>query len=203
MPTGVYVRTEKHKQIISEAGIGRHIVFSEKHKQELSKVHFGIKLSKEHRQAISKGQTGRHYSIEQKRKMSKNRMGEKRSEQAKRNMSEAGIKRVQQQLLNGTTQWCNTKPEMLMYEGLLSRGYIVEKQKYIKTVGLVDFYLPDYNLVIEADGDYWHNLERQKIKDKRRNEKLKVLNYRILRFWEHDIKKNLQQCLNKIEEVTK
>lgn len=85
-----------------------------------------------------------------------------------------------------------------MYEGLLSRGYIVEKQKKIETVGFVDFYLPDYNLVVECDGEYWHGSEKQKLKDEYRNIRLKQLGFKILRFCGNDIKQNLQTCLNKI-----
>lgn len=66
-----------------------------------------------------------------------------------------------------------------------------------------DFYLCDYNLLIEADGDYWHanpnkykefqlltevqkiNIENDKFKDRLAKEN----GYNLIRFWETDIKK--------------
>ena len=37
-----------------------------------------------------------------------------------------------------------------------------------------DFYLPDYNAVIEVDGDYWHSLPSVKEKDTRKDKFLKL-----------------------------
>ena len=66
-----------------------------------------------------------------------------------------------------------------------------------------DFYLPDFNLLIEADGDYWHAnpikypdsnvlTEIQKINklnDVFKNELANKNGYNLIRFWESDIKK--------------
>lgn len=67
----------------------------------------------------------------------------------------------------------------------------------------VDFFLIDFNLVIECDGDFWHanpkfyenkNLHLIQIKNKERDErKNKMLNDNsidFLRFWEYDIHNN-------------
>jgi very-short-patch-repair endonuclease len=67
----------------------------------------------------------------------------------------------------------------------------------------VDFYLIDYNLVIECDGDYWHGNPRvysDKIlgiiqlknidRDRRKEKMLLENNIDLLRFWEYDIKNN-------------
>jgi len=76
---------------------------------------------------------------------------------------------------------------------------------------LCDFYLPDYNFVIECDGDYWHanpmfygdkeltnpqikNIER----DIRKNNMLNEKKIPFLRFWEHDINKNFDFVKDKI-----
>jgi very-short-patch-repair endonuclease len=68
-----------------------------------------------------------------------------------------------------------------------------------------DFYLFDYNLVIECDGDYWHanpmfyskdNLDSIQIKnidrDKRKELFLNENNFNYLRFWENDIKNHFE-----------
>lgn len=73
---------------------------------------------------------------------------------------------------------------------------------YDDTYKLYDFYLIEYNLLIEADGDYWHgnpikfnkeslnevqinNIENDNLK----NEIAKKNGYNLIRFWETDIKK--------------
>lgn len=65
-----------------------------------------------------------------------------------------------------------------------------------------DFYLSEFNLLIEADGDYWHSnpskyqnkilTEVQEINiqnDKFKNKLAKKFGYNLIRFWETDIKK--------------
>ncbi len=69
-----------------------------------------------------------------------------------------------------------------------------------KTFRLYDFYLPELNLLIEADGDYWHgNPNKFKIlnevqllnknNDVFKNNLAKENGYNLIRFWETDIKK--------------
>jgi very-short-patch-repair endonuclease len=69
-----------------------------------------------------------------------------------------------------------------------------------KTFRLYDFYLPELNLLIEADGDYWHGNPNKfktlnevqllnKNNDVFKNELAKENGYNLIRFWETDIKK--------------
>jgi len=88
-----------------------------------------------------------------------------------------------------------------MYDALLKEMYFTIKQHYIKEVGFVDFYLPELNLVVEVDGDYWHNLERQKKRDEYRNNKLKELGYKVIRIWGSEILKDINECIKKIKEI--
>jgi very-short-patch-repair endonuclease len=43
----------------------------------------------------------------------------------------------------------------------------------------IDFYLPDYDAVLEVDGEYWHNMERQKQQDRLREEVLLKQGWRV------------------------
>src|SRR5690606_2887028 len=87
-----------------------------------------------------------------------------------------------------------------------------EKFYYAKSIkAFYDFYLPDYNILIEVDGDFWHcnplkysepkfpsqvkNLER----DKQKNEWASQNNIKLLRFWENDINNNI----TKVKQVLK
>lgn len=60
---------------------------------------------------------------------------------------------------------------------------------------VVDFYIPDKNLVIEAEGDYWHSLPEVVEKDARRDAWLTAHGYKVLRLAEHDIKADAQACV--------
>lgn len=85
--------------------------------------------------------------------------------------------------------------------------YVYFNEKKYK---IYDFYLPKYNLLIEADGDYWHGnpkkfleLNEQQItnidNDKFKNQLAKKKGYKLIRFWENEIQeKDFESKLLKI-----
>lgn len=52
----------------------------------------------------------------------------------------------------------------------------------------MDFYLPDRNLVIEADGDYWHSLEKNKKNDLKKDQYMEEKQINLARLKEADIR---------------
>lgn len=64
-------------------------------------------------------------------------------------------------------------------------------------LGVADFYIKP-NLIIEVDGDYWHNLPKVKERDKRQTLFLEGEGYTVLHLWEHDINNNPNECIEKI-----
>jgi len=75
-----------------------------------------------------------------------------------------------------------------------------------------DFLIKNTNILIEVDGDYWHgNNEKfhplsefqQEIrrKDKIKEEFARRKGYEVIRFWETDIKKNINIIKNKINKI--
>lgn len=82
---------------------------------------------------------------------------------------------------------------------------ILEKRQY-------DFILPDYNILIECDGDFWHcnpliypnpsefQLERIKI-DKLKNNIAERNGYRLLRVWEWDINNNIETVKESLKSI--
>jgi len=52
-------------------------------------------------------------------------------------------------------------------------------------------------LVIQWDGDYWHNLPKRRQLDESQDKYMKKCGYKVLRFWEHEVKGNS----NKVKEV--
>lgn len=93
-----------------------------------------------------------------------------------------------------------TSIEIKVADELSKRGLVFEEQKLINEKFSVDFYLPDINLIIEADGDYWHSIPKNIKKDFSKNKYLHLCGYKMLRLREKNInsgnfKKELDQCL--------
>ncbi|MGB3144361.1 MAG: very short patch repair endonuclease [Maribacter sp.] len=108
----------------------------------------------------------------------------------------------------------NTKPELAFRKALYAEGYRY-RIDYKKLIGKPDIALPKYKTVIFIDGEYWHgkNWEERKPKiktnrefwiakferniqrDKEVNKALKEKGYTVFRFWETEIKKELNSCL--------
>ena len=61
----------------------------------------------------------------------------------------------------------------------------------------VDFAVTAHRLVIEADGEYWHDKER----DAKRDEIINSHGWRVLRFTETQINKNIEFCIANIQEA--
>jgi len=92
-----------------------------------------------------------------------------------------------------------TEAEAILWEELRNRklGFKFRRQHPVDKY-IVDFICLSANLVIEADGDY-HNLEEQRESDKVRTERLQDLGYRVLRFKNESILKNIQNVLSSIK----
>lgn len=111
----------------------------------------------------------------------------------------------------------DTKIEIILRKALWKRGIHYRKNFKIFSCH-PDIVLTKYKIAIFCDGDFWHGkvLENRSIKSNAKywNEKIKrnmerdfenTIELRdngwiVLRFWETDIKKNLNKC---IEEIIK
>ena len=88
-------------------------------------------------------------------------------------------------------RWLSKEPtsiEKKLYEELKSRGILFEKQRLINGHFIVDAYIPSLNLVIEADGDYFHSREDVKKHDKAKNAYLTKCGFGLLRLWGTEIR---------------
>lgn len=108
----------------------------------------------------------------------------------------------------------NTKPEIIFRKALWNAGYRY-RINYKKLMGNPDIVLNRYKTIIFIDGDFWHGYnwkeKRDKIKSNRKfwipkiernmqrdrevNLLLKETGYKVFRFWEWEIKKDLTSCL--------
>ncbi|MEM5007383.1 hypothetical protein ABEP42_13820 [Priestia megaterium] len=100
--------------------------------------------------------------------------------------------------------------ELLDYLGL---NYEEQKEMYF---WVVDFYLPEYDLVIEAHGDYWHanpkvykgeKLNKDQESRRKRDGKLKALikrekKHKFLVIWESDFHNNIEKVIQDINALT-
>lgn len=111
----------------------------------------------------------------------------------------------------------NTKAELILRRALWATG--IRFRVNVKSMpGKPDILLKKYGLAIFIDGSFWHGYnwmqKRQKIKsnigfwipkierniqrDRINDRLLNDMGFTVMRFWDHDIKKNLSKCTNQI-----
>ena len=111
----------------------------------------------------------------------------------------------------------NTKPELAFRKALWATGYRYRIDSR-KLIGRPDVVLNKYKTVVFIDGEFWHGyqweerkpkiktnkefwiakIERNRQRDQEVNKELKSLGYTVFRFWEKEIKKDLEGCLQKV-----
>lgn len=79
-----------------------------------------------------------------------------------------------------------TNIERLVREALEQRNVEFKQEKQFKR-WTADFYLPSLHVVIEADGEYWHSLEKAIKAARRKDAYLHSLGIKVYRFAEKDI----------------
>jgi very-short-patch-repair endonuclease len=122
------------------------------------------------------------------------RIGGKRNEQTKAKMRESRIAAM----CAHRGRFKDTRPEVLMKTELTLRNIDFTHQYYIKTARhVVDFFI-EPNIVIECDGDYWHNRPGAKENDARLTGLMTENGFEVYRFWEHEICKNVKECVENI-----
>jgi DNA mismatch endonuclease, patch repair protein len=112
----------------------------------------------------------------------------------------------------------NTRIEITM-ERVLKKTKL-KFEKHPKMYGNPDFVNRRKKIIIFCDGDFWHGYKydtkkkpakkfwRDKIegnmkRDKRYTLKMRRDGWSVLRFWEHDIDKNPEKCLRRVDRKIK
>jgi DNA mismatch endonuclease (patch repair protein) len=96
--------------------------------------------------------------------------------------------------------------EVKIEQELIKRGINYQTQVYLCKVTIADFYLPEYRIIIQADGCYWHNCpihggdykKERNGKDAQQDKVLTFNGFNVYRFWEHDINKSVEDCINQL-----
>jgi len=94
------------------------------------------------------------------------------------------------------------------------------RKQYKKLPGRPDFVLVRYKIAIFSDSHFWHGYKWQKIKqdhksnkqfwhkkiernierDKEVNKILTAMGWKVIRFWEHEIKEHVEKCVERVKQ---
>ena len=114
----------------------------------------------------------------------------------------------------------DTTIELALRKALWQKG-IRYRKNYKGLIGKPDIVITKYRIVVFCDSDFWHGydwenrksriksnqeywipkIERNMKRDKEVTAVLIEQGWIVLRFWEHSIKKNLESCLDDIEDA--
>ena len=183
MPRGIYLHKSQSKEWVEKRISklrGKNRSFSNTWKNNLSKSLKGRVLTKEWKKKIGIANSKRVWREESKNKLR------------------------QWHINNPNIKFKDTSIELKVEAELQKKQIKYKKQKSLNNVGIVDFYLPKYKIVIECDGCYWHNcpthgkgeVKNCSKKDRRKDSVLITNGYKIYRFWEHEINKSPERCIN-------
>lgn len=113
----------------------------------------------------------------------------------------------------------NTKPELKFRKALWAKGFRYRVNSK-KIVGKPDILFKKYKTIVFIDGEFWHGynweekkgkinsnrgfwipkIERNMQRDREVNAALEEMGYKVFRFWEHQIKKDFEHCLDQVVE---
>jgi len=126
-------------------------------------------------------------------------------------MSLRARKNIIRRLKNNEMPFLNTKIEIKIGKELTKRQISYISQYPLDKKFVCDFVLIPFNIVIECDGDYWHanpkiyppadlnKTQLEKVKrDKFKDLYLSKKGWKIFRFFESDINKSPEKCVDKI-----
>jgi len=109
----------------------------------------------------------------------------------------------------------DTKIELAVFRELSKRGVYFQKH-YKRAIGKPDIALPRKKKAVFIDGDFWHGYQFSKQKEKLPNEfwlekiegnikrdrenrkRLRNEGWKVLRVWEHEVKKDFDETIKKI-----
>lgn len=174
------------------------------YRERMSNAH-KHELPDEWKQNISKGMKGKRKKLKTRIKMSKYQSN--RTDEHEKNFRESWKKQwnslTKQEQLDRLSNWIEaghksfnsfslkpTSIELKVKEQLDYYGIRYIQQKHINDGErnyYLDFYIPSFKLVIECNGDYWHNKQDRKERDRRLETYVKSTGRNIVFIWEHEI----------------
>lgn len=110
----------------------------------------------------------------------------------------------------------NTKPEILLRRGLFSQG--LRYRIHYALPGKPDIVFLTSRVVVFVDGDFWHGynwlrkgivpkeskwqikIKKNVARDKIQTKVLEDDGWIVIRFWEHEVLKSLEKCIETIKD---
>lgn len=109
--------------------------------------------------------------------------------------SEEYMKKHRIHLMNINLFHKNTKPEVKLQEELKRRNIKFDTHKNIENICRPDIIIPEVKLIVQVDGDYWHDFPNGLYRDHLQDKQLREKGWDILRLWEGiDINGNIEGC---------
>ncbi len=204
-------QTEQHK---INRGIYRkgkeHYLFGEKDSLATRKKKSLARLGKKNPGYGKQYWLGKKHTEETKRKIGLGNKGKTFSDKTRKLMS-ISRKRTHNTLevklklkinrLNQISLKQDTSIERSLQKELRKRNIKFNTHLNIENICQPDIIIKNKKIIVQADGDYWHNLPLTKERDKRQDELLKSKGWIVVRFWEHEIKKDTSCCVDIVENI--
>jgi len=197
------IRKTKLEQYKNDLNLGKRVSEGTKKAMEKPEIRkkFEKAIAKRNMSGIMKGKNnpffGKHHTEETKRKISQNKERSKKISIKRKEWwnSEDNTEKQRIMLMNLR----NNHVVVSMCNEILNNNKINFEREFKINGKFYDYYIPNYNLLIEVDGEYWHPKglkleEMDKIQkknyynDKLKNRVAKKNNYLLKRFWVGDIK---------------
>jgi very-short-patch-repair endonuclease len=95
----------------------------------------------------------------------------------------------------------DTKPEKLFKKWCKLNDIVYEYQYKLRDDGHhYDFILVDTKIIVEVDGEYWHNTDKQQAKDNMFDIEAEQNGYTVFRFTDTEIYKSKSKCFDILKE---
>lgn len=129
------------------------------------------------------------------------------------------LRNEKRSLLMARVRRTGTEPELVLRKALWERGLRYRLKFKTKLPGSPDIIFPKQKIAIFVDGCFWHGcpihgtspktnaefwiakIQRNKERDNNVDMQLLALGWSPLRFWEHEIKKDIQVVIKQIEKL--
>ncbi len=126
---------------------------------------------------------------------------------------------VERSRLMGRVRHRGTCLEIALRKALWKKGLRYRLKSKQKLPGTPDILFPALRIAVFVDGCFWHGcpvhgtmpktntsfwvskIKKNKRRDREVDAKLKAINWRSVRFWEHDIRKDLSGCVKSIARM--
>lgn len=173
-------------------------------RKESSQVHLELFRDSEYRKHYDEGRKKMKMNEEWRKNLSLGHMGKEPWNRGKAMPNEVKDK-LREARLSQVMPKVDTSIEIKVQEILEKRN--IKFETHYPVIGQPDIAFPDKKIAVFCDGCYWHGCINcgydlaYPNHDEQVNMKLENQGWTVLRFWEHEINENTEECVNQIEEV--